>query len=35
VIQKITLEENRFGFELEITAKVAALGAVIFEVPVS
>ncbi len=35
VIQKITLEENRFGFEPEITAKVAALGVVIFEVPVS
>ncbi len=25
VLQKITLEENRFGFEPEITAKVAAL----------
>jgi glycosyltransferase involved in cell wall biosynthesis len=35
VIQKITLEENRFGFEPEITAKVAALGVVIFEVPIS
>jgi glycosyltransferase involved in cell wall biosynthesis len=35
VIQKITLEENRFGFEPEITAKVAAMGVVIFEVPIS
>jgi glycosyltransferase involved in cell wall biosynthesis len=35
VIQKIKLEENRFGFEPEVTAKVAALGVVIFEVPVS
>jgi glycosyltransferase involved in cell wall biosynthesis len=35
VIQKITIQENRFGFEPEITAKVAALGAVIFEVPIS
>jgi glycosyltransferase involved in cell wall biosynthesis len=35
VIQKITIEENRFGFEPEITAKVAALGVVIFEVPIS
>jgi hypothetical protein len=25
VLQKITIEENRFGFEPEITAKVAAL----------
>lgn len=35
VIQKITIEENRFGFEPEITAKVAALGVPIFEVPIS
>lgn len=35
IIHKITIEENRFGFEPEITAKVAALGAVIFEVPIS
>ena len=33
VIKKITIEENRFGFEPEITAKVAALGVSIFEVP--
>jgi glycosyltransferase involved in cell wall biosynthesis len=35
VIRKITIEENRFGFEPEITAKVAALGVSIFEVPIS
>lgn len=36
VLQKITLEENRFGFEPEITAKVAALeGCRIFEVGIS
>jgi glycosyltransferase involved in cell wall biosynthesis len=35
VIQKITIEENRFGFEPEITAKVAALGVSVFEVPIS
>jgi len=35
VLQKFTIEENRFGFEPEITAKVAALHAVIFEVPIS
>jgi glycosyltransferase involved in cell wall biosynthesis len=35
VIQRITIEENRFGFEPEITAKVANLGVVIFEVGIS
>jgi len=35
IIQKITIEENRFGFEPEITAKVARAGARIYEVSVS
>jgi glycosyltransferase involved in cell wall biosynthesis len=35
VLQKITVEENRFGFEPEITAKVAKLGVVIYEVGIS
>jgi len=36
VLQKIKLEENRFGFEPEITAKVAALeGCRIYEVGIS
>jgi len=35
VIQKINLEEDRFGFEPEITAKIARLGVRIYEVPVS
>ncbi len=35
VIQKIKIEENRFGFEPEITAKVASLGVVIYEVGIS
>lgn len=36
VLQRITIEENRFGFEPEITAKVAALeGCRIFEVGIS
>ena len=35
VIQKISLEENRFGFEPEIVAKVAKLKLRIFEVPIS
>ena len=35
VLQKITIEEDRFGFEPEITAKVAHLGCRIYEVPIS
>ncbi len=35
VIQKITIEENRFGFEPEITAKVSKLGVRIYEVAIS
>jgi hypothetical protein len=35
IIQSITLCENRFGFEPEITAKVAKLGVPIYEVPIS
>ena len=35
IIQSISIEESRFGFEPEITAKVARLGARIYEVPIS
>jgi glycosyltransferase involved in cell wall biosynthesis len=35
VIQRVTIEENRFGFEPEIVAKVAKLRLRIFEVPIS
>ena len=35
VLQKIHLEEDRFGFEPEITAKVAKLGCRIYEVGIS
>ena len=35
VIQKIKIEENRFGFEPEITAKVARLRVPIYEVGIS
>lgn len=35
VIQSITIEENRFGFEPEITAKVARKGVRIYEVGIS
>lgn len=35
VIQKIHIEENRFGFEPEITAKMSALNCRIYEVGIS
>ena len=35
IIQSIELEENRFGFEPEITAKVAKLGVRVYEVGIS
>ena len=35
VIEQIVVEENRFGFEPEITAKVARLGCRIYEVGIS
>ena len=35
VLKKITVEENRFGFEPEITAKVARLKVRIYEVAIS
>lgn len=35
VLQKISIRENRFGFEVEITAKVARQRCRIYEVPIS
>jgi len=35
VFRKIKIETNRFGFEPEITAKVARMGCRIYEVPIS
>ena len=35
ILEKITIEENRFGFEPEITAKVAKLKCRIYEVGIS
>uniref|UniRef100_I2PZA7 Glycosyl transferase n=1 Tax=Desulfovibrio sp. U5L TaxID=596152 RepID=I2PZA7_9BACT len=35
ILQKIAIESDRFGVEPELTAKVARLGARIYEVPVS
>ncbi len=35
VLQKVKLKENRFGFEPEITAKIARLGVRIYEVPIT
>jgi hypothetical protein len=35
LIQSLTIEENRFGFEPEIVAKIARSGARIYEVAIS
>jgi glycosyltransferase involved in cell wall biosynthesis len=35
VIKKIRIESSRFGFEPEITAKVAKMGCRVYEVPIS
>jgi hypothetical protein len=35
VLEKIIVEEDRFGFEPEITAKVAHLDCRVYEVPIS
>lgn len=35
IIQSITLEEDRFGFEPEVTAKIARKGCKLVEVPIS
>src|SRR5450432_3439999 len=35
VIERVQIEEDRFGFEPEITAKIAKLGVRIYEVPIS
>ena len=35
LFSKLTIEENRFGFEPEITAKVAKLRCRVYEVPIS
>jgi len=35
VLERITLEEDRFGFEPEVTAKIAKLGCCVYEVGVS
>lgn len=35
VLQKINIEESRFGFEPEITAKASKLGIAIYEVGMS
>jgi glycosyltransferase involved in cell wall biosynthesis len=35
VLQQIHIEESRFGFEPEITAKVSRLGVPVYEVPIS
>ena len=35
VLKRIKIESNRFGFEPEITAKIAKMGCHIYEVPIS
>ncbi len=35
VLKKITIESNRFGFEPEITAKIARMGCRVYETPIS
>ena len=35
IIQEINIEEDRFGFEPEITAKIAKIGVRIYEIPIS
>lgn len=35
IIQKVIIQENRFGFEPEITAKISRMGIKIMEVPIS
>jgi glycosyltransferase involved in cell wall biosynthesis len=35
IIQQVTIEENRFGFEPEITAKISKLDIAIYEVGIS
>jgi hypothetical protein len=35
ILQRVRIEEDRFGFEPEITAKVARLKARVYEVPIS
>ena len=35
ILRKITIESDRFGFEPEITAKIAQLGCRIYEIPIS
>jgi glycosyltransferase involved in cell wall biosynthesis len=34
VLRRITLESNRFGFEPEVTVKIARLGCRVYEVPI-
>jgi len=35
ILEQITIEEDRFGFEPEVTAKIAALGCRVYEVGIS
>jgi glycosyltransferase involved in cell wall biosynthesis len=35
ILKKVKIESNRFGFEPEITAKIAKMGCRIYEIPIS
>jgi len=35
VLKKVRIESNRFGFEPEVTAKIAKMGCRVYEVPIS
>jgi hypothetical protein len=35
ILRRLNIESNRFGFEPEVTVKVAKLGCRIYEVPIS
>jgi hypothetical protein len=35
IIRNMTISSTRFGFEIEVTAKIAKLGVAIYEVPIS
>lgn len=35
ILKKVEIRSNRFGFEPEITAKIAKMGCRIYEVPIS
>jgi glycosyltransferase involved in cell wall biosynthesis len=35
IIRNVSIKSRRFGFEVEVTARIAKLGAIVYEVPIS